>query len=219
MATRFATFPPEVSRLREVRLAVKVLDPVTCERVSRGLDVQARGLRGKPIVNAGGMFVWTRERDRDPTHVEIRTGELPFAPVTVAVPALPVIAMQVVLSPTLAYPFSAGVSGVRGTLVERRLDDPPRPVAGAEVWLAWIDDATGVPLPVDAPVRTTTDRLGEFVTIVRVPVALDPYAGPAAPLRVRVSTSRDGGKRAPTEVIPTGRVTAMSTAYALDEFT
>ena len=34
---------------------------MTLERVSDGVKVTAEGLRGKPIVNYGGLFVWLEE--------------------------------------------------------------------------------------------------------------------------------------------------------------
>ena len=53
--------PLERAYSRHVLFAVELLDAVTLERVSEGVEVIAEGLHGKPIVNAGGLFVWLEE--------------------------------------------------------------------------------------------------------------------------------------------------------------
>ncbi|MET1161558.1 MAG: hypothetical protein ABWY48_03380 [Pseudoxanthomonas sp.] len=220
MSTRFATHqPPETSLTREVRLAVEVLDPVTCERIRDGLTVQARGLLGKPIVNAGGMFVWTREPGREPLEVFVDPGYLPFAARTQPAPAAPGNFLSITLSPTSAYAFSSGIPGIRGRLVERRLDDPAQPVPGATVWLQWIDDSTGTETWIDAPVRATTDGNGEFAAIVRLASSQAPLADAQGYLRVRVAATRGGAtRRSPERSLPPGRVADMRVAFAWDEF-
>jgi hypothetical protein len=53
--------PLERAYSREAMLAVELLDAVTLERVTQGVEVTATGLTGKPIVNYGGLFVWLKE--------------------------------------------------------------------------------------------------------------------------------------------------------------
>lgn len=220
MPNRFAThLPPETSLTREVRLAVEVLDPVTCERIRDGLNVQVRGMLGKPILNASGMFVWTREPGREPIEVQIDPGDLPFAGRTQPAPAAPSNFLSVTLSPTTAYAFSTGIPGIRCRLVELRLDDPARPVVGATVWLQWIDDSSGTETWVDSPVRAATDGNGEFAVIARLGSSQAPLADAQGNLRVRVAAIRGGAtRRSPERSIPPGRVADMRVAFAWDEF-
>lgn len=223
MTRTFDTLPPEILRLREVRLAVEVLDPVSGERIRGGLRVQASGMLGTPIVNAGGMFVWTREPGHEPIDITVDPRELPFEPLTAPAPAAPNQLLSVSLSPRIGYPFSAGVPGILGRLVERRLDDPAQPVTDATVWLQWIDDSSGVATPIDAPIRARTDALGEFVVFVRLaatqmPVTLPPN-DPQGRLRVRVAASRAGVvRRSPEQTLRPGRIATPATAFAWDEF-
>lgn len=224
MTRTFATLPAESLHLRDVRLAVEVLDPVSGERLRDGLRVHARGMLGAPIVNAGGLFVWTREPGRDPIDIAIDPGELPFEPLTAPAPAAPGLSMSVSLTPRIGYPFTVGVPGILARLVERRLDDPPQPVADATVWLQWIDDSTGIETPVDAPVRARTDALGEFVVFVRLAATQSPATipplDPQGRLRVRVAASRAGVvRRSPEQTVRPGRIAVPAIAFAWDEFT
>lgn len=220
MPSRFTTHQPaETSLTREVRLAVEVLDPVTCQRIRDGLRVQARGMLGKPIVNASGMFVWIREPGREPLEVVVDPGDLPYAGRTQPAPAAPGNFLSITLSPTSAYAFSTGLPGIRGRLVERRLDNPVQPVAGATVWMQWIDDSSGTETWIDAPVRAATDDNGEFAAITRLGPNQAPLADAQGNLRVRVAAIRGGAtRRSPERSIPPGRVADMRVAFAWDEF-
>src|ERR1043165_4088706 len=80
MARLFDVYLPlERAYTREAMLAVELLDAVTLARVQQGVEVTAKGLTGKPIVNHGGLFVWLKE---DPTNFEkllVEPGSRPLA--------------------------------------------------------------------------------------------------------------------------------------------
>ncbi len=97
--------PLEQAYQRNVLFAVEVLDAVTLDRVTQGLRVTAPGLKGNPIVNAGGLFVWLRE---DPTalqKVSIDTGVLPYESTEIAAAQVQMPLSVVELAPRSNYPF------------------------------------------------------------------------------------------------------------------
>ena len=83
--------PPELAYHRRVLFAIEVIDSVTLERVAQrplgtpkglkelsrratqGLTVAAVGLKGTPVVNAGGLFVWLHEDTSALQKVTIKT--------------------------------------------------------------------------------------------------------------------------------------------------
>lgn len=159
---------------RQVLLAVELLDPVSLMRVHRGVEVKAAGLDGKPIVSRSGRFVWLREGQAWPSRITVDPKKLPFAapdpvqpprPVDFARPKEDEQRVPIVLHPTTAYDFDAGVTALRGALRES-LDDGARPVAGARVELAWRDLTTGQ--WVAAALPATTDAAGQFAVFLRL---------------------------------------------------
>lgn len=216
------TFPvhfAERLHFRDVRLAVEVLDPVTGERIRDGLRVQANGLLRDPIINASGLFVWTREAGRDPLDVSVDPVQLPFESQSAPVPALPNLFLSLSLVPRMGYPFATGVPGIRGRLVEARNVNPQQPVVDVPVWMQWIDDSSGVPTWVDASVRARTDARGEFAVFVRLRADQAPVADPQGRLRMRVAALRAGAVRSsPEQTLAPGKVFAPATPFAWNEF-
>ena len=51
--------------------AAEIVDAVTLEPVTRGLDVRATGLKRTPIINSSGYFVWLEEGGQQPQDVVI----------------------------------------------------------------------------------------------------------------------------------------------------
>jgi hypothetical protein len=176
------------SLTRTASFAVEVIDPVSLGVVSRKLDVDAEGLRGRPIVNYSGRFVWIDQGDRWPTAVVVTPAGLPFSTQVVSPPPRPADPndigaearlLRVVLRPTPAYPFEAGVTSARGRL--RLRPGPSAPgLAGVRVQLAWRDEASGrwLPAPPSAPppsatnapspVEQETDEHGDFAAFLRL---------------------------------------------------
>jgi hypothetical protein len=221
MARSFdVVLPFEQAYLRKVLFAVEVLDAVTLGRVSQGLKLAAKGLKGEPIVNTGGLFVWLKEGNSQPLEVRVDAGSTPFEGRTVPVGALPDRLLRIELAPRRAYPFAPGVTGVKGTLVARRNDHPPVPVAGATVWLRWIDDNANGTTWMDAPTRSTTSPKGDFVAILRLSPAQLPRLDAAGPVRLRLAADRGplGTLASPEMALPQGRVASAQSTFAWDEF-
>lgn len=160
----------ETSRERNVLFAVELLDAVTLERVNQGITVDALGLRRKPVSNSGGLFVWIKQTPQESTtalrSLAIDAGDLPFQSITldssqVQAPQLTTIT----LAPRVSYPFQAGVTGVRRTLIESKFGTR-RPVLDASARLQWIDQSSNW---IDSPLVSNTgvDK-GDFVAILRL---------------------------------------------------
>jgi hypothetical protein len=208
------SLPPEQAWQRNVLFAVEVLDAVTLERVSEGLEVEAEGLRGEPVVNTSGLFVWLaedfaplRKVTIDPRRLPYERFELPKAQVQLA-PAKNVVELR----PRADYPFTAGTSGLRGALIETRPAPPsrPTPVAGAEVRLLWLDEDAVTWR--EAPVPATTGTAGDFVAVLRFAPAQMPLVDTSGALSVRLLATRGGVTRTATPLaLPLGRVADPST--------
>jgi hypothetical protein len=198
----------EIGYQREVLFALELVDAVTLARVSGGVKVVADGLRGKPIVNAGGLFVWLKEDVGRLRKISIDPGTLPYQKVELRVdeltlPPHPLPLTTVELPPRADYVFATGVTGLRGCLLE---EEPPprRPVEKAKVNLRWLDD-DGVTWQ-DAPTSGVTGKDGEFVAMVRLaPTDVPRLEGGA--LKVRLRANRDGNARLSADLrLPEGRV-------------
>jgi hypothetical protein len=206
--------PLEEGRWRRVLFAVEVLDGVTLERLSEGLEVEADGLRGKPRRNVAGAFVWLDEDLTPLRKVTVDPQRLPYEPVEL-LPGelrLPPAATVVQLPPRADYPFAAGTTGLRGSLVESRTTPPPppTPLAGAAARLQWLDD-DGVNWREAATAARTSPR-GDFVAILRLAAGEVPKLDPAGALTVRLRVGRGGVERTSTPLqLPSGRVADPAT--------
>ncbi len=111
--------------LRRVLFAIELLDAVTLNRVSQGMkEVKAHGLQGKPIVNTSGLFVWLDEDIEQLQRISIDPGVLPYEETERNRTQLnldhdstqriwPLTSIE--LPPRVDYPFSTGITGLRGT--------------------------------------------------------------------------------------------------------
>jgi hypothetical protein len=182
----------EKSRERNVLFAVELLDAVTLERVNQGITVDAQGLRRNPINNSGGLFVWVKQTPQEDTtglrSLAIDAGDLPFQSVTldpsqVQAPKLTTVS----LAPRVNYPFQAGVTGVRGTLIESNFGTR-RPVLDANVHLQWIDPSSNW---IDSPpISNTKMDKGDFVAILRLLPSDNPDPNPDGTIQVRLQADR-----------------------------
>jgi len=159
----------ETSRERNVLFAVELLDAVTLERVNRGITLEAQGLRRSPITNFGGLFVWIKQTPQEDTtalrSLVVTSGELPYQSITLDASQVQVPRLTISLAPRVNYPFQAGVTGVRGTLIESTFGTR-RPVLDATVRLQWIDPLNDwINSP---PVSNTAADKGDFVAILRL---------------------------------------------------
>lgn len=222
---------PETAYIRRVLFALEVLDGVSLARVSQGLRVNAQGLRRKPIVNTSGLLVWLEEGNRTPQGLEIDPGELPYMKSALPAAALAVPAppppnarpplIRVELAPRRDYAFAAGVTALRGSLVRLRNQNPPVPVAGASVWLRWIDDNAAGTAWMDAPARSTTDANGDFAAALRLSPAQVPRLDANGRVRLRLCAERPqiGRLASPEFQQSPGRVADARQTFAWDEFT
>jgi hypothetical protein len=208
------SLPLEQAGQRNALFAVEVIDAVTLERLSGGLKVEAEGLHGKPIVNAGGLFVWLEEDLAALRRVTVDPQRLPYE-VGELLPAdleRPPRTNVVQLRPRADYPFTGGTSGLRGALIETRPTSPgpSAPVAGAAVRLRWLDE-DGVTWR-DAPTAATTGVAGDFLAVLRFAPGQEPRVDTARALSVRLLATRGGVTRTTAALsLPLGRVADPST--------
>jgi hypothetical protein len=210
--------PLETAYQRLVLFAVELLDAVTLARVSNGVKVVAEGLAGKATVNASGLFVWLKadiaEDIANLRKISIDPGQLPYESLEIDFADVTTPLTTVQLQPRADYAFAAGVTGLRGTLIEDRTSIPVVPVSDAEVHLRWLDD-NGVWQ--DAPTISHTDKKrGDFVSILRLNPTEMPDIDPAGNVTVRLQARRDSNKRTSADFkLLQGRVMEPSTANTL----
>lgn len=204
--------PLEQAYLRNVQFALELLDAVTLSRVSQGLKVVAEGLRGKPTINAGGLFVWLKEDMGALQRITIDPGVLPYDRLELEAADIQQPLTTRELPPRGNYPFPPGITGLRGTLIESRVASPqrPSPVANAELYLRWLD-VDGVTWR-DAPTISRTGLNGDFAAILRLARTEVPQLAAGA-LTVRVRARRPAmNERGSGDLpLPQGRVADPST--------
>jgi hypothetical protein len=183
MRTRFSSGPPDRIE-RSVLFAVEVVDPVRLSLVSQQIAIRAEGLSRSPILNLAGRFVWLEEGQNWPTTIAVIPDGLPFATQRTPTPARPIDLasataeqrfLRVMLRPTAAYPFSTGVTAIRGQLREGPAPNAA-PVPGVRVQLAWRDEhdvwSPAPPSVSDSddrsPLEPETDLHGDFAVFLRM---------------------------------------------------
>jgi hypothetical protein len=204
---------------RHALFAVELLDAVTLQRVSAGVAVTADGLRGRPVVNYGGLFVWLDEKLDSLQKVSVDPGVLPYERVErtkaqLNLPPAPQPLTTIELPPRVDYPFSVGVTGVRGALVEDRTTVPRDPVPGAEITLRWLDDTS---VWHDASTSSHRNNAGDFVSILRLSAGDVPLVDGAGALTLRLRVRRDAlNERQSGDLkVPQGRIADPATLNAL----
>jgi hypothetical protein len=197
--------PPEEAYTRNALFGIELLDAVTLERVHAGVRVVGEGLHGKPVVNPGGVFAWFREDLTRLRRVTIDPGVLPYERVELEPAQLQFPLTTVELQPRADYPFTAGITGMYGVLIESRVVVPPVPVADAVVSLRWLDE-NGIWL--DGPTSSRTGaRGGDFTAILRLTPAEVPEVDPAGNVTVRLRARRPAGERESADLkLPQGRI-------------
>ena len=134
---------------RTALVAVELLDPVTLSLIHRGVTVTAQGLTGVPIISWSGRFVWLAEDGAWPVTFTVDPGGEPYEreiqpapsrpPSLLAAPAEARLA-RITLRPTATYPFTDGVTSVRGRLRETA-DPASAGISGADVWIRWANES------------------------------------------------------------------------------
>ena len=188
---------------RVVLLAVELVDPVTLTLITQGIKVSAEGLTCAPIISLSSRFAWLAEGDHWPTRFLIDPGRQPYEREVVMAPTRPPMpgetrVTRITLRPTVAYPFTEGVTVVRGQLYETA-DRESTTVADAEVWIRWLNFPTDGAREqwIDAPIRARTNQSGEFVALLRLPTSATPYEKDGSRvknsnLKARIAVARDG---------------------------
>jgi len=211
---------------RTVLYAVELVDPVSGEIVSRGLDLQPLDaadtpLRGAaPIVNRTGRFVWLQPGASWPAKLRIIPGATaPFVERVAVVappaadPALtpghtPMLKpdqrlVRIQLAPSATYPF-AGVTAARGALRE---SDQGAPVKGAVVQLAAGHGTVWTPAPPllsaqRIATEAVTDERGEFAVFMSKLPADAEFDTKNGTLKVRLQVTRRVSGAAQTRWTP-----------------
>jgi len=198
---------------RHVLLAVELLDAVTMTRVSEGVKVVIEGLQGKPIVNSSGCFVWLKENNAVIGQISVDTGVLPYEEVQRDASQVTLPLTTIELQPQVGYAFAPGVTGLRGTLIERQIA-PPEPVGDARIRLRWLDDNGTWN---DSPTSSRTNaRSGDFVSILRLAPKQKPDLNSNGEVTVRLQVSRNGSTRSSNDLkLLQGRITDPTTLNPL----
>ncbi|MEO8519780.1 MAG: hypothetical protein ABI603_00370 [Acidobacteriota bacterium] len=210
--------PPELGYRRKALFALELLDPVTLERITDGVEVKADGLAGVPRVNSGGLFVWLDEDASGLQSVAINPMQQPYDAVLLArgdltLPPSPSPLTTIELPPRVDYPLPPGITAARGTLNEDS-GTPATPVTGASIELRWLDD-DGVMWHQGRPV-SRTNAGGDFLAILRLSPADIPQLDSAGRLTVRLQVTRGSDERRSLEFkLPQGRVADPSTSSVL----
>ena len=208
-----------------VLFAIELLDAVTLERVSQNIKLEARGLKGAPVVNTSGLFVWLQEDFGQLRSISIDPGMRPYERVELAAAQVERPLTTVELPPRIDYPFPTGVTGLRGTLIERRVIPPeqPEPVGNAAIRLRWLDEDGHWQ---DAPTTSrTAEQRGDFVSILRLASTEKPDIDESGSVTAQLLVTRDGfSDRSSADLkLPAGRITNPSSAnpwtFAWDELT
>ena len=189
---------------RQVYLAVELLDAVTLTRVGRGMEVVAEGLKKKPVINRSNYFVWLKEGNAIVPKITVDPGLLPYEKREI-LPANVVFPLTTIeLQPRPDYQFAPGITGLRGTVIERQVD-PPVPVVNGTVRLQYMDADDDWQ---DSPTVSRTDeRTGDFVSIIRLTPADEPAVENGA-ITVRLRVTRGfSSRRSEDFQLMYGRVT------------
>jgi hypothetical protein len=197
-------------------LAVELLDSVTLERVSRGIKVTAVGLTATPVVNFGGLFVWLKEPTTNFQKLTVDPGSRPFEGVEIPAVQVQRPLHTVELKPLANYPFTPGITAIRGSLYEKKVPSgtPPAPIPGATIRLEWLreDGVTWAPSPTIA----VTNAGGDFTSIMRLAPSDIPTLDAQGQMSIRLFAKRAAGAEKKQEFqLPQGRV--ADKIYAWDE--
>lgn len=208
--------PLEQAYPREAMLAVELLDPVTLERVARGVTVTAVGLAGTPTVNFGELFVWMKQPTTNFQKLIIAPGTRPFERMEIPAAQVQRPLHTVELKPLANYPFTPGITAIRGSLYETKvpLGEMPAPIPGATIRLEWLhdDNVTWVP----APATAVTNANGDFTSILRLAPVEVPALDAQGKMSIRLFAKRAaGGEKHHEFQLSHGRV--ADETYAWDE--
>lgn len=217
MARHFEVRLPLVrAYTRDAMLAVELLDSVTLERVSQGVEVAAQGLTSQPYVNVSGLFVWLKEDITKFTTLAIEPLTAPFERVVIPAAQVARPLHRVELRPLSSYPFAPGVTALRGSLYEAQvpLGTEPVPVPGATVSIEWLDDDAVTWRPWQAP--AVTNKAGDFTSILRLASGQSPRLDALGRMTIRLTARRaNGQQRRNNFQLPLGRVADVT--YAWDQ--
>lgn len=208
----------EIAFTRIAAFAVELLDPMTMQRVSDGVTVDAVGVRRATIRNDLGLFVWVNADSSTLTKLSIDTGTLPYesvdlAPAQLRLPPEPNPLTSIQLIPAVSYSFAGGVTGARGTLLEDLMTRAP--VVNADVRLQWLDDDGTTWRDTSLHSHTTND--GDFVSVLRLTSTDVPLLDASGAVSVRLRVLREGMAERGSAVVklPQGRVADSTSMAAL----
>jgi len=198
--------PVERAYTRYTMLAVEILDAVSLERITEGIEVSAKGLAGNVIRNVSGMHVWLRQDRTRFDKLIVTPRARPYQAVEIAAANVRFPLHVVELMPLSSYPFGAGVSALRGRLIATAPppNGPAMPIVDAVIRLEWLDDDGATWRPTAQ--RARTDEKGEFAVFVRFTPADMPLIDAAGNLSIRLFAMRAGTELKVQRTHPQGRV-------------
>lgn len=197
----------DVAFHHDVLFGIELLDPVTLKQVYRGFEVAAIGLRHEPFLTQSGIFAWRAENNENLQKITIDPGRRPFTPIELSAaemqglpPARPL--KSVVLSPTVNYPFSDGVTGLVGTVIISQTDR--KPITDAVILLQWKEVERGWQ---GAPTESHTNADGDFAAVLRLTPTQTPQLTEGL-VTVRLQVTWQSGQRHSDEfTLSLGKVT------------
>lgn len=206
--------PLTIAYQREAMFAVELLDPLSLERVSQGIGLVAVGLAGPPIVNFGGLFVWLKQPMTQFTKLIVEPGTRPFERMEIAAAQVAARVNTIELKPLASYPFTPGITVIRGALYDTRVAPgvAPVPLAGATIRLAWLhEDKLSW---IASPATALTDAHGDFTVVLRRAPADIPALDEQGNMSLRLFAKRaTGGEKHREFQLPHGRVADLTFAW------
>jgi hypothetical protein len=134
--------------------------------------------------------------------------------VPLPVPNVELKQLTVELIPLPSYPFTAGITAIRGSLYEKNVPLGQTPVAipRATIRLEWKDSGNTYQ---PGTATAVTNAAGDFISILRLTPDEEPYLDKGT-LAVRLYAKRSGGVEKSQDLIPPqGRV--MDATFAWDQ--
>lgn len=205
MSARFDVGPFEIL-IQRAWFAVELIDPIALESVVSDLKVTLVGSESRPIVTGSGRFAWPlRDGAALPQQVSVRSLSRIYADTTYRIqqPPAPVsreLLFRLMLKPLPGYPYTNGMTLVRGRLIETKplAGQQPRGVGNASVRIRWRNRVGNPPADVDSDgPAAACSASGHFASGLPLPRGALPRMLADDSLNARLVIERPSGALAP----------------------